>query len=199
MYKLVGSPKTRGFRVLWMLEEVGAEYEVLPALPRSDEISALNPGGKVPALVVGDDVIIDSSAIIQYLADVHGKFTFPTGTIERAKQDSFLHFANDELDGTCWVAAKHSFVLPEELRLPDAKKACEWDWARALDTLEKRLGENEFVTGEKFTVPDITIAHVAKWAKSAGFEWKKGIVSDYFNRLHSRPAFKRAWEIRENS
>ncbi|MCF6320199.1 MAG: glutathione S-transferase family protein [Rhizobiaceae bacterium] len=199
MYKLIGSPKTRAFRVLWMLEELGLEYEIVDAGPRTDDILAFNPSGKVPALVADDNVIIDSSAIVQFLADRHEKFTYPAGTIERAKQDSFLHFANDDLDGTCWVAAKHSFVLPEELRVSDIIKSCQWDWGRAMMTLEQRLGNNEYVMGETFTVPDIIICHVAGWAKRSGFDWPSGRISDYFERAQSRLAFQRAWEIRGNS
>ena len=92
MYKLIGTPKTRAIRVLWMLEELGAEYTLDPVAPRSDEARAYNPSGKVPMLQVGDDVIIDSVAICQYLADVHGKFTAQAGTIERALQDSWTQF-----------------------------------------------------------------------------------------------------------
>ncbi len=197
MYKLIGSANTRALRVVWMMEELGLEYEHVVAFPQDDKIKAHNPGGKVPALIVNDDVIVDSTAIIQYLADSHQKFTFAPGTIERAKQDSFLHFANDELDGTCWVAAKHSFVLPEELRVADVKKACKWDWDRAMKTFEQRLGKNQYVMGDEFTVPDIVITHVAGWAKASGFDWPEGKVSDYFNRVRSRPAFKKAMDIRK--
>ncbi|MFA9474938.1 MAG: glutathione S-transferase N-terminal domain-containing protein, partial [Filomicrobium sp.] len=65
MYKLIGYPKTRAFRVLWMLEEIGAEYEIDPVMPRSEECKAINPSGKVPVLQVGEDNIIDSVAICQ--------------------------------------------------------------------------------------------------------------------------------------
>ncbi len=197
MYKLVGSAKTRALRVVWMMEELGLDYEHVVAFPQDDKIKAHNPGGKVPALIVGENVIVDSVAIIQYLADKHQKFTFTAGTIERAKQDSFLHFANDELDGTCWVAAKHSFVLPEELRVADVKNACKWDWDRAMKTFEQRLGDNQYVMGDEFTVPDILITHVAGWAKASKFDWPEGNVTDYFNRVRSRPAFMKAMDIRK--
>ena len=66
MYKLIGYPKTRAFRVLWMLEEIGADYEIDPVMPRSEECKAFNPSGKVPVLQVGEDNIIDSVAICQF-------------------------------------------------------------------------------------------------------------------------------------
>ena len=199
MYQLIGSPKTRAFRVLWMMEELGVDYEILPSSPQGSAILAANPSGKVPALMVGDEIIVDSVAIIQFLADKHDKFTFKAGTIERGRQDSFLHFANDEMDGTCWTAAKHSFAFPPEHRVAGVLEACKWDWGRTIKVFEQRLGDNEFVMGDQFTVPDFVICHVAGWAKITGFDWPEGAVSDYFKRVRSRPAFKRSTQIRKDS
>jgi glutathione S-transferase len=71
MYTLIGSPKSRGFRVMWMLEEAGQDYEVVAAAAGSEEARNYNPSGKIPALVVDDKVIIDSVAICQFIADRH--------------------------------------------------------------------------------------------------------------------------------
>ncbi|MBL4732277.1 MAG: glutathione S-transferase family protein [Rhizobiaceae bacterium] len=199
MYTLIGSPKTRSFRVLWMLEELGLEYQVEAVGPRTPEILALNPSGKLPVLKDGDDAIIDSTAIIQYLADKHNKLTFAAGTIERAKQDSFTCFALDDLDGILWGAAKHSFVLPEELRSDAVKPASQFDFAKSLITLEKRLGDNKYVMGDVFTVPDIIITHCAGWAANAKFDWPEGPLSDYVDRVRKRPAYIRANEVRSAS
>ena len=199
MYTLIGSPKNRAFRVLWMLEELEADYELIPAAVRSEKLLAVNPTGKSPVLKVGDDAIIDSAAIIQFLADRHGRFTFPAGTIERAKQDSLTFFAADDLDGILWHAAKHSFVLPEELRSSEVRRACEHDLARSVAALEQRLGDGEYAMGDTFTVPDILIGHCASWAINAKFGWPEGKLTDYVNRLWARPAYQRAHEIRKAS
>ena len=199
MLTLIGSPKNRSFRVLWMLEELGAEYDVKPVAARSEEILAVNPSGKAPVLLDDDDVVIDSVAIVQYLADKHGKFTASAGTIERAKQDSFTFFAVDDLDGVLWSNAKHAFVLPEELRHPEIKAACQWDIERAMKAFEQRLGDNQYVMGDEFTVPDLIIGHCAGWMQNAGFAWPDGKVTDYFNRVRNRPAFKKAVDIRDAS
>lgn len=197
MYTLIGSPKTRAFRVLWMLEELGLEYELRPEPPQSEGILTYNPSGKVPAFLAGGSTLLDSVAIIQFLADNHGKFTLPAGTIERAQQDSFTQFAVDELEGPCWNFAKHSFILPKELRTPDAKPAFRYDFEKSLAVFEKRLGDHQYVMGDDFTVPDLVIGHIAGWAKNCKFEWPEGPVSDYFERVRSRPAFLKAWDIRE--
>ena len=198
MYKLIGSPKTRAFRVLWMLEELGVDYEVDPAPPHSESMLAANPSGKVPALIADGEVIIDSAAICHFLADRHEKFTFPAGTIERGLQDSWTHFVLDDVDSVLWFNAKNTFVLPEELRSKTAQEACRYEFGRSIKTLEKRLGGNAYMMGDKFTVPDLLLGHCAGWAiNGASWSIESKPVQDYVNRVRSRPACIKALEIRE--
>lgn len=198
MYKLIGTPKTRAFRVLWMLEELGVDYEVDPASPRSETMLAINPSGKVPALQADGEVIIDSTAIIQFLADRHGKFTFSAGSIARAQQDSWTHFALDDVDSVLWFNAKNTFVLPEELRSDTARKACRYEFDKAVAVLEKRLGDKAHAMGDDFTVPDLILGHCAGWAvNGAGWTIASKSAAAYFERVRSRPACVRALEIRE--
>ncbi|SDR26850.1 glutathione S-transferase family protein [Pseudovibrio sp. Tun.PSC04-5.I4] len=194
MYKVIGHPQSRTMRVLWLLEELGQSYEVLPCKPHHNDIQQINPSGKIPALIVGDDAIYDSTAICTYLADKHASLTFPAGTIERAKQDSFTNFALDEMDAILWMAAKHSFIHPEEQRVPEIKQACHYEWANTMVRLEQRLGDQTWVMGDTFTIADLIIGHCAIWAKLAKFEWPQGKVADYFARVTSRPALTKAKE-----
>lgn len=53
MYQVIGGVKSRGFRVIWALEEMGLDFEVLDAKPHSPEVKTANPLGKIPALKVG--------------------------------------------------------------------------------------------------------------------------------------------------
>lgn len=124
MYKVIGSPKTRAFRVMWMFAELGEAFKLEPTPPRDPKLAAINPSLKVPILQDGGDYVIDSVAICQYLADKHGMLTFKkAGTIARAHQDSFTQFAVDDVGSCVWVATKHTFALPEEYRVPDVKRA----------------------------------------------------------------------------
>ena len=197
MYKLIGSPKTRAFRVMWMLEELGQDYELDPVGPRDKSLAAINPSLKVPVLKDGDDHIIDSVAICQYLADKHGQMTFPAGTIQRGHQDSFTQFAVDDVELPLWVAAKHKFVLPEEYRVPDVKRACQFDFDRAMTAFSQRLGKKTYVMGDTFTVPDLLLGHCSGWAKSTGWTIPEGNVADYIARIRARPAFQKTWAARE--
>lgn len=200
MYTLIGSPKSRAFRALWALEELGVNYEISSAQPHSDEILAVNPSGKLPALVVDGEAIIDSVAIMQFLADKHGALTHPAGTLPRARQDSFTQLFCDELDGSCWVMAKHSFVMPKELRQKAAvRPALEWDINRALTTLEARINDGPWLTGDMFTVADMLLVHCCIWMEVCKFQAPTGKTAEMVDRIKARPAYQRALEIRENS
>ena len=191
MYQVIGTRASRAFRVLWLLEEIGRPYEHLAAAPRSKEALAVNPSGKIPALRVGDDVLTDSSAIMAYLTDRHGQLTCPAGTIERARQDALTHQILDDLDAVLWTAARHSFVLPEERRVPQVKEALKWEYERNLERLSSAL-KGPFLMGDKITVPDILLAHCLIWAEKTGFPAPDEKLSQYRGRMMAREAFQRA-------
>jgi glutathione S-transferase len=192
MYTVIGTVRSRAARVLWMLEELGATYEHVPAPPRSEGVTAFNPAGKVPVLVEDGTPITDSTAIIQYLADKHGKLTHPAGTLDRARQDSLTQFLLDEFDAALWMAARHSFVLPEALRHAAIKNTLRWEFDRSQKTLVHRMGEGPFLMGETMTVPDIILTHCGTWALAAKFPIVEHRLTDYLDRMRQRPAYRRA-------
>ncbi|WP_069298345.1 glutathione S-transferase family protein [Neptunicoccus sediminis] len=199
MYTVVGSPKTRAFRVVWAMEELGLAYDLVAEPPRGETAAALNPTGKIPCLKVGDATIIDSVAILQYLADKHDALTYPAGTLERAEQDSFTQFICDEIDGALWTAARNKFVNPQEKRVPAIKDILIWEMERSLQALEQRLGEREFLMGDRFTVPDILLTHCAGWMRSSGFPLESDLLRDYVRRNINRDAYKKADATRNPS
>ena len=194
MYQIIGHPASRAGRVIWMMEELGVDYEIVPVGPHSDKINEINPSGKLPALLVDGEVVIDSVAICQFLADKHGKLTHPAGTIERAHQDSFTQFACDDVEYGLWTEAKHRFVYPEQHRIEGIKGICAWEFGRAMKVLEKRFGDGPFITGTEFTVPDLLLGDMGRWGRAIEFEIPEGKLSDYFDRVLERPARARALE-----
>lgn len=190
MYEIIGSPTSRAFRVMWMLEELGEPYKVQKEQPRSDAVKALNPSGKIPVFIDGDAVITDSTAIMTYLADKHGALTFPAGTIERAKQDALTHCILDEIDAVLWTAARHSFVLPEEKRVPAIKDPLMWEYARNITRLMEQM-EGPYLMGETFTLADIILAHCGSWARAAGFPSDNERFVEYIKACRARPAFQK--------
>ncbi|MDU8929281.1 glutathione S-transferase family protein [Alisedimentitalea sp. MJ-SS2] len=191
MYEVIGSTTSRAFRVMWMLEELGQDYVHTAEKPRSELVTALNPSGKVPVFKDGDDVLTDSTAIISYLADKHGTMTHPCGTIARARQEGLIHQILDEIDAVLWTGARHSFILPEDKRVPEVKESLRWEFARNVKRMADRF-EGPFLMGDEITVPDIILTHCLNWAFSAKFLHEEQVLTDYAKRMRGREAFKRA-------
>lgn len=189
MYTVMGSVNSRTFRVLWMLEELGQPYEHRPEPPRSDAVRALNPSGKIPVLIDEGVPLTDSTAILQYLADRHRMFTHPAGTRERARQDGWTYRLLDELEAPLWSAAKHSFVLPEAQRVPAVKDSLRWEFSQGAARLAERMGEGPWLMGAQFTVPDIVLGHICRWAGRAGFDVEAPALLAHAAACAARPAF----------
>ena len=192
MYKVLGTANTRAFRVMWMLEELDQPYDHVPAAPQSDGVVAFNPSGKVPVLIEDGTPITDSTAILTYLADHHGALTYGAGSIERARQDSLTQFILDEFDAVLWTAARHTFVLPEELRVSAIKDTLRWEFQRSQQILKQRVGNGPYLMGEVMTVPDIILTHCLGWAHTARFPLMDCWDQNYLVKMRARPAYLRA-------
>lgn len=192
MFTVIGTVQSRAMRVLWMLEELGLAYDHIPAAPRSEGVVAFNPAGKVPVLIEDGTPITNSTAIITYLADREGRLTHPAGTLDRARQDSLTQFLLDEFDANLWMAARHSFVLPQEMRQAGIKNTLRWEFERSQKTLLHRMGEGPFVMGDTMTVPDIILAHCLTWALAARFPIVDHRLTGYLDAMRARPAYQRA-------
>ncbi len=199
MLKVYGCPGTRSQRVLWALEELGADYDYIPVNllkgeGQQPEYLALNPAGKVPTLVDGDLILTESAAICTYLGDLYPDADLAPRpyTRERALYNRWCYFVISELEQPLWTLAKHDFVLPEKLRVPAIKDTALWEFGRAVKVLAKGLGEQTFLLGDRFSAADILAAHTLAWAKGAEAPVESPQVAAYVERLLSRPALARA-------
>ncbi|WP_146585005.1 glutathione S-transferase family protein [Puniceibacterium confluentis] len=189
-HTVYGTVRSRAFRVLWMLEELALPYRHVPCAPRSDALLAVSALGKLPVLVVDGTALRDSTAILTYLADHHGQLTYPAGTIERARQDGWTQRILDELDALLWTAARHSFVLPEDQRVPAVKDSLRREFAANLERLTAEI-DGPYLMGEVMTVPDILLCHCGNWAVSAKFPPAPDRFVTYADALRARPAYVR--------
>ncbi len=194
MYKLIGMSGvgSRKNRVCWMLEEINADYEAIDTVPHSDIALAVNPSGVLPALRDGNNVVTDSAAICTYLADTNPGFgfSFPSGTAKRAEMEGWSYMVTSDLEGPIWAAIRQ-LSLPEEERLDQVLTLAYADWEKSVIALDKKLGGNQYVMGDSFTVPDLFFGHVGFWAKFYDMPVKSASVQAYFDRLIERPAFKK--------
>ena len=186
------SRKSRAFRIIWLLEELGLDYELREVFPHSDEVTALNPLREVPVLVDGETVIPDSLAIGLWLTEREGRLTFPEASAERARMIARINFVITELEVPCWMSARHRFVLPEARRRGDLHQTLAADFEDAERKFARLLGDGAFIAGDAFSLADIFAGHVAGWALLERFGHGTEAMRDYFARMSDRPAYRRA-------
>lgn len=192
--KLYYWPKTRAFRILWMLEELGTAYELECINIRTHEQSspqfaAVNPMMKIPALEDGDAVFAESGAILLYLAD-----KFPQSGLAPALNDPhrgrFLQ----------WL-----FFTPACLEPAMAEKFSGWtsnsfsfgwgDFNRVIQALEEGVSPGPWILGTSFTAADILLASTIQIALQAKLLSNKPTLEDYVARAYARPGCLRAQAI----
>ncbi len=188
---VTGPVQSRTFRVLWLLEELGLEYEHRVEMPHSEAVTALNPLKQVPILQDGEAVLTDSLAILHYLSDRDGRLTYPVGTPERAAMEARINFVLTEIEAPVWMQTRHSYVLPKDMRHPKIFPILNAEVKLAESKFAQLLGDVEFLAGDDFTIADVVAGHVAGWAVGLKMVGGDGPLGTYFNRLKARPAWVR--------
>lgn len=198
MMKVYGCPRTRSTRVTWALEEAGAAYEFVRVdLARGDarqpDFLAVNPGGKVPALVDGDLVLTESCAIVTYIGERYpASGLVPPAPADRAHCFQWMAFVISELEQPLWTLAKHRFALPEHLRLAAIAPTAQWEFARAAAVLAQHLQARDYLVGGELTGADILAAQTLGWARAYEVPLGSPVLEAYADRLLDRPALAAA-------
>lgn len=199
MIKVYGSLGTRSLRVVWALEEAGADYEyvkvdVMRGEGRRPPYIDINPTGKVPTLVEDDFVLSESAAICAYVGDrfPSAGLTPPAGTRERAQYDKWCYYVIGELEQPLWTIAKHRFAIPEKWRVAAVIETATWEFHVAAKALDQQFGDGPYVLGARFTCADILIAHTLAWADQSRIAHDFPRLKEYAQRCLARPALARA-------
>ena len=193
MMKLYGLGPTRSLRARWALQELDAEFEfvsvnLMAGENRHPDFLRLNPTGKLPVLVDGDLVLTESAAIVMYLAEKYGaKGLMPTDLKERAQVYRWSMFAVTELEQPLWRIAKHSFVYPENKRLPEDIALAKEEFVAMAAILERHMDGREFIVGDGITVADCVTAYVLDWGNENGLIDDYPNLKDYLERKYARP------------
>ncbi len=187
-------PRTRSSRVLWLLAEIDAPYDLTKLAPEertSVDHLARHPLGRVPALELDDGtVMFESAAICLQLADLHPDpgLIPPLGSAARALVYQWVLFAVTELEAPLfrWVreAAENSGDTPSRER-----------FAQAATALQTALDGRDWLLGDRFTVADVMCASVLGGAQSRGLLTDWPGLRAYLERAEARPAFVAAAAI----
>ena len=200
MLKLYGISTSRALRPLWMLEELGMEFDHDPVDFRGKALQApdylvLNPNGRIPTLVDGDLVLWESMAINLYLAKTYGADLglWPESPSAQALAIQWSFWVMSEVERALLAVLEQRRVLPEPER--DANKLARNQGAlkAPFRVLDDALAKCPYLVADQFTVADLNLAAVLSWAKPAKLDlsdWPN--LRDWLDRCLRRPAFKRA-------
>lgn len=197
MIKLFWCPRTRAMRVLWLLEELGCDYELVPidiqdATAKADaDFRKASPMGKVPAILDGDTGVADSATIALYMVE-----RFPEAGLAPAVGSA------DRADFLYWMLYTPGVIEPAM-----AEKAGGWetrpfshgwgDFATMIELLEKRLVGRDWLVGNQFSAADMLVGSSLYFIRLFGMLPEGTSLEGYIERCAARPAFKRALEREE--
>jgi glutathione S-transferase len=205
---------SRSQRVLWLLEELGVAYEVKryerdgKTMLAPAALLAVHPLGKSPVIVDGTVTVAESGAIVEYLIDRYGggRLVPPPGTPARLRYTYWLHYAEGSAmpplllklifdrvanSGAPWpisaVARRIAGTVQNGFIGPQLK--------RHLDYLESELAAHPWFAGAEFTAADVQMSFPLEAAASrAGLNASRPHLMGFLDRIHARPAYKRALE-----
>lgn len=182
---------TRSKRIKWALQELGVTYESINKreLIGSDELRAIHPQSKVPAITDNGRPLFESSAICNWLADSHPEKNLiaPSGTWERALHDQWCGFVMTELEAHLWTIGRNSFVYPEDQRSQEAVEQARKEAVKTMANLNDHLGAHDYFVDDRFTVADIFCGFATNWAEGAGLAADAPNVSAFNARITARP------------
>jgi glutathione S-transferase len=191
----------RGFRVVWLLEEMGLPYRLRPVdllagVEKDTEFLAVNPAGFIPALQDGSITMVESIAIMEYLMARYG----PTPLAPAPRDPAFPAYQQFLHLGEAGLAASMYFVVVSRNLAPEAERQ-NWGARKALEVFESRLGlvtrqlaRSPYLAGETFTAADISVTYALEFAqRGAGFALGE-VERAYVARTSGRAAYQRAME-----
>jgi glutathione S-transferase len=188
------NPMSRGRIIRWMLEETGADYEtrVLDYADsmKADAYLAINPMGKVPAIVHKGKVVTECAAICAYLGDTFPAAGLAPATTDRADYYRWLFFAAGPVEQAVTNRAAGFEPTAERGRMFGYG-----NFDLAVDVLEKAVAAHPYIAGDRFTAADVYVGSQVTWGLQFGTLPKRDAFVAYSERLTSRDACKRAVEM----
>lgn len=203
--------QSRSQRILWMLEELGVEYDVKlykrePTLQAPASLRQVHPLGKSPVITDGARTLAESGAILEYLVETYGqgRFVPPAGSEERHRYRYFLHYAEGSLMPLLVMKVIFNRMLPA--RTPFLMRPVARAIAKGADQgylnpqigdhfafLESELEKRDWFAGDEFSAADVQMSYPlgAAAARAPQFRNYTSLVK-FVERIHARPAYQRA-------
>jgi glutathione S-transferase len=190
----------RGFRVVWLLEEMGLAYRLRPvdllAVATDHDFLAINPAGFIPALQDRETTMVESIAILEYLLARYG----PSPLAVAPEDPAFAAYLQFLHLGEAGLAGPMNAVLVGRTLAPESERNVRvTGWA--LETFESRLGliirrlaKHPFLAGDRFTAADISVSYALLLGLRTGNYTPGSVERAYLTRTTTRAAYARAME-----
>ena len=189
----------RGFRVVWLLEEMGLPYKLRPVdmlagVENDPEFLAINPAGFIPAIQDGEVIMVESIAIMEYLMARYGPTPLAPGPQDPAfpAYQQFLHLGEAGMATFVFIRVVSNIVAPEG-------EKDNWGAREAINLFESRRGivrrqleRAPYMAGEAFTAADISVGYALQFARKAGRIPLDAQEEAYMARLRERAGYQRA-------
>lgn len=202
---------SRSHRIVWLLEELGLDYEVRRYRrdPKTSlappELLQVHPLGKSPVITDGELTLAESGAIAEYLVEKHGRGRLVprAGTPEKVRYTYWLHFA----EGTAMppLVMKLIFNRIEHAPMPFfarpiargisekvKRTVIDPNLARIVAHIESELGRSEWLAGDEFTAADVLMSFPIEAAAARAGAHANPRMARFLERIHARPAYQRA-------
>ncbi|RZI77925.1 MAG: glutathione S-transferase family protein [Variovorax sp.] len=183
--KLYFNPRSRAVIAKWILDEAGADYEIVPIDFEKQEHKApafleINPAGKLPALVDGDTRLFENPAICLYVAEKFpaAELSPPVGSRERGRYLSLMVYSTAQLEPS---------MGDEMLKLPTPPARGWNDFDAVKDVVERELGEGPYLLGAQFSAADVMVGSMFIWQRMFGGRSRRPKIDAYIDRLLARP------------
>ncbi|MET0543597.1 MAG: glutathione S-transferase family protein [Variovorax sp.] len=184
--KLYFNPQSRALVAKWMLDECGADYEIVNIDLKAREHKKhaylqVNPAGKLPALVDGRTKIFENAAICMYLAEKFPeKHLAPApGSPERGRYLSLMVYSTSQLEPSMGDSL---------MKLPTAPARGWTEFDETIGVVERELGYGPWLFGAQFTAADVMIGSMFIWQRMFGARSGSAKIDAYLERLLARPA-----------
>ena len=191
----------RGFRVVWLLEEMGLPYRLRPVdllvgVENDPEFLAINPGGFIPALQDGDVVMVESIAIMEYLMARHGPTPLAPAPSDPSfpAYQQFLHLGEAGLAMAAYILVGARQFAPESDRNSWSARQAQAQYETRLRLVRLQLARSAYVAGDAFTAADISVTYGLQLAERGAGVALGEPERSYVARTSARPAYARAME-----
>ncbi len=213
MFTLYGVYRSRASRIVWLALELGIPFKHVPVIQfnrlkgvipagtlhtRSLEFLKVNPNGHIPSIDDNGLVLHESLAITLYLARKQGGPLAPANVAEEGQTMMWTLWAATEVEPHSVQVLYHMVARAPEERDPKIAAAAIEAITRPFEVLNEHLTNQPYILGERFTVADINVAEVLRYALPAKALWESApAVSAWLERCHARPAYKDMMALRE--